>query len=84
MRRKPLHDCKLLQITRDFSEIDKDEMHQVCALRSNGTSTAISHSPSINDPDEGGVVLVPKIARKGMLCEHIPVKDPPAPPVRRP
>ena len=40
------------------------------------------HSPGIDDPDEGGVIVVPEVARQGVLCEEVPIEDPPASPVR--
>ena len=49
------------------------------------TSTAPNyHSPGIHNPDEGGIVLVPEVARERMLRKRIPVEDPPATSVRRP
>ena len=43
-----------------------------------------NNSPSVDNPDEGGVVLVAEVTRQGVLGEEITVEDPPAPAVRQP
>lgn len=45
---------------------------------------SLSRSPSIHNPNEGGVIFVPKVVTKSVIGKELSIHNPPAASVRRP